>query len=320
MPPNQSLYLKAVQEMNSTLLDILITASGRYHEIAKDTIIFAFEEIFRKLKKAGDTHLEVYEGDNDCDGDCVERGKRGYALVGNHSRQYFILVINCDNRALNLIDTICSLKTDEPVDLGEEISIYFAFDMVQRFNPDTDFLMKYSRCQMALDAMKSYHGMTIDSSIIRPWVDEHRTLFRSFTFDDNSFYKSFQPFWSLFFNLSILIEDLDKAAEVIEALGAFQEGKNVSDSEMVLWLYTYEELNSSLTSIGIEDPNLDFLKAGIYTNLPFKIDEEEYRDHIRFKDLYTEYSCQAYEHYPEGHVYDIGESQFEPIAKKLGLI
>jgi len=160
MSPTHSLYLKAVQEMNSTLLDILLTASGRYHEIAKDTIILTFEEIFRKLKRAGDTHLEVHEGDNNCYGDCIERGKRGYAMVGNHSRQYFILVINCDNRALNLIDTICSLKIDEPVDLGEEISIFFAFDMVQRFTPDTDFLMKYSRCQMALEAMKSYHGMT----------------------------------------------------------------------------------------------------------------------------------------------------------------
>lgn len=320
MPPTHSLYLKAFRELNTTLLDILITASGRYHEIAKDTIIFTFEGIFRKLKKAGDTYLEIHEGDNDCDGDCVERGTRGYAMVGNHSRQYFILVINCDNRELNLIDTICSLKTDEPVELDEKISIYFAFDMVQRFNPHMDFLMKYSRCQMALDAMKSYHGMTMDSSIVRPWVDEYRSLFKSFTFDDNSFYKSFQPFWSLFSILSNLIKDLDKVAEVIEALGAFPEGKNVSDSEMVLWLYTYEELNSSLTSIGIEDPNLDFLKAGIYTDLPFKIDEEEYRDHIRFMDLYTEYSCQASEHYSEDLVYDIGESKFEPLVKKLGLI
>lgn len=116
------------------------------------------------------------------------------------------------------------------------------------------------------------------------------------------------------------IDSLDKSAEVIEVLDTFPEGKNVSDSEMVLWLYTYEELNSSLTSIGIEDPDLDFLKAGIYTNSPFKIDEEEYRDHIRFKDLYTEYSVQAYGHYSEDLVYDIGESKFEPLVKKLGLI
>jgi len=36
--PTLQLYLKAFHDMNSTLLDILITASGRYQEIAKDTI------------------------------------------------------------------------------------------------------------------------------------------------------------------------------------------------------------------------------------------------------------------------------------------
>lgn len=297
MTDKKSLIINAIQNMDSSMLDVLLDQSKVYQDVTKELFVEKMEAIFQNFKKGSDTFLFSHPGFC-CSDDCTNKGCSGYSFVGNHSQNHIDLIIDEDGGEVNDIFQCqeFAIKNQE-VDLKKRLFIKIMQDERADFKPSADFLIRSQKCRMAYDELMIYKDQVIGKELYIPWLEKYHALYKSFRMPP-IFYADFNRFHSLYGGLEELSDYLKTSDYFKGAIHEFQTINSIDELQLLKWLIKHEKMAGELILFLYDNIDFEFPERSEFFEVrDLKIRVADFKFIARFKFLFDEYYWDMYEKY-----------------------
>lgn len=187
------LILESFQNMNLSMLNVLLDDKRTYQEVVKAVFIEKLDKAFTRFKDNGDTQLWSYKGV--CNSTtCANKGCVGYAFIGNNSMHHLDLIFDELSDDVNDIYQCFTFDLiDKSVVTEDLIYINIKHDEEAGFKPSIDFLIKSQQCNLACDELLRLKNTIIYKEVYVPWIENHYKLYKSFDLPP-IFYTDFNKF------------------------------------------------------------------------------------------------------------------------------
>lgn len=197
--------LNAFSSMDAKELGELLNPDYTYQEVPLDTFLEKLEAVFRKLKKGGDTHLEILPG-HCCELSCnPELIRTAYRFVGNQTRNYlnfrFITEPTDDGKDHIIKDIfVCyALRCHEGKDwYGEKFSLEVYEDEKPGLHPSPEEIIYTEKALQAVSELMEDKEMLLVEEV-EAWLMKYQPTFDFILECDNLYL--FEAKWSGFFHL-----------------------------------------------------------------------------------------------------------------------
>jgi len=228
--------------MDIDLLRYYLKDKYTYQEATKEVFLEKIERIFEKHRVAGDTELWLYPGA--CAGtDCPNCGKKGYRLVGNHSKNYLNLIFEMNGDEITDIYSCSQFKSDiEVPDLGEKSSIDIDRDETANFPKPKSYWTRVNDAQEAYNEIVTQPPRKLSFEEIESWQGRYAGLYERL----GGFRLLLRPLkWSPFL---FLYYELNEIAEVVSpnldkiSQANREYNENWTEQELIDWVVAYEEI------------------------------------------------------------------------------
>lgn len=268
-----------------------------YGNATKEIFLNQFESIFEAHRNSGDTELMIFPGA--CVSlTCSNRGKSGYRLVGNHSKNYFNLIFEIDGDDITDIYACSEFKSDTKVKgLGTQADAYINVDDQIDFHQTPEYWAKVYAAQDAYNELVSQPLRKFNLQDVNYWLAKHADLYQRI-----GGYSVFKPpmkwdsFLSAYYSTRNLIQFVfDNLAEIRKANQLLKQVK--TEQETIDWLVKYE----AIAKRGSLDLYLEKINDGenIYYNKNnlFLFKGWEYLEVFQFHESYPKYNEPLLEKY-----------------------
>lgn len=228
--------------MDIDLLRYYLKDKYTYQEATKEVFLDKIERIFEVFRKAGDKELWMYEGV--CAGaDCPNCGKKGYRLVGNHSKNYLNLIFELNGDEITDIYSCSQFKSDiEVPDLGEKSSIDIDRDETANFPKPASYWIRVNAAQGAYNEIVTQPPRKLSFEEIESWLGRYAGLYeRLGGFRLLLRPLKWSPFLFLYYKLNEIAEvvspNLDKISQANR-----EYNENWTEQKLIDWVVAYEEI------------------------------------------------------------------------------
>ena len=211
-PTKVEMIIKAITEMNSTALEILLEDTKTYQDVPKELFLGKLEEIFLAHKNSGDDYLSSYPGK--CNAKCSlceNCGKTGFRFVGNHSNNYFDFIFELDGQNTNDIYNCSRFETTVTLEnLETKASLDFDEDEHASFVKTPEYLIKVTAAEKAFSEICTSPPQLLDFEQLSYWVDKHAIISEKIgAYDLFDPIMKWTPFTSLYSDLKRMKNYLD---------------------------------------------------------------------------------------------------------------
>lgn len=91
LPTGNELLFPFIQLMDIRQADAFLDNNRTYNDLEKTVFLQKLDAAFEQFKTSGDTFLKAFKGM--CNGKKCNRGCAGFTFIGNHSGNYFDMVV-----------------------------------------------------------------------------------------------------------------------------------------------------------------------------------------------------------------------------------
>jgi hypothetical protein len=177
-PTKAEHIIKAITEMNSAALEILLDDTKTYQDATKEVFLEKLEELFLAHKNSGDDYLISYPGK--CGAEyslCDNCGKTGYRFVGNHSNNYFDFIFELVGQNIRDIYDCSRFETPETIEnLESKANLDFDEDEKASFVKTPVYLSKVRTAREAFSEIITSPPQLLDFEQLSYWVDKYAVL------------------------------------------------------------------------------------------------------------------------------------------------
>lgn len=281
--------LKGIQEMNISMLEIVLNEEKTYMGAQKEFFIEKLEEVFNIMKEAGDTYLYRHKGF--CKGcDCPNYGCEGYSFNGNKSRYNLEFLVDETKHEVENIRSCSYFEVeDEDVKIDFTLRVDIMEDERVDFNRSPGYLLLAQRYRLAYEELYQYKEVIIGKEIYGKWLKKHKALFEPLSMFSPS-YRHRSLFFTLYKEFHKLNRFLSFSDRATQAIYDFSKLDLEKESELLRWLKNYEKEGSALVMfLYIDFDHRDPFKKTYFTVEGVKVKISDFIDVIRFYDLFGSY-------------------------------
>lgn len=293
----KQLILESFQNMNLSMLDVLLDDSRTYQNVVKNVFIEKLDTVFTRLKDKGDTHLLAFKGvciSKECD----NKGCAGYSFIGNNSKQHIDLIFDELSEDVNDIYQCFTFdRIDKSIVTEDLISFNIKFDEKADFKPSIEFLIKSNKCESAYNELLKYKDRIIDKDVYIPWLKKYYELYKSFDLPP-LFYRDQNNFHSLYYKITDLKNYLKVSNLAEEAVETFKTTINIDENYLLKWLTKFEQTGDKLTLFWYFDIELEQKEqCDYFTVNGLKIATFDFLFIAKFKCLFEDHYWNMLEKY-----------------------
>ncbi len=233
----------AFSKMDIGQLQILLDDNKTYQDATKETFLEKLQEIFIQFKKHEDT--ELFQCYGRCRSkECPNRGKSGYAFVGNKSNLYMKLIF--EETESDILDIYHCTEFSIPkqtlkLKKYSSLDIKIKKDEEATFKPSVNYSIKLQQCDSAIDELYNMVGDNLTRDVAIYWLEKHNELYHSMLPPALSDYMAFNSFKYLYYHL----KDLEEHQQFDEiSVKANKEFYNFSINNQLLllkWITKYRD-------------------------------------------------------------------------------
>ncbi|MCZ2129503.1 MAG: hypothetical protein LC109_04475 [Bacteroidia bacterium] len=261
----KDLIIKAFQEMDVSMLEVVLDDSKTYKGTTKQIFIEKIEAVFAEFKRNDDDKLLPYKGFCRSDS-CKHKGKSGYSFVGNNSRNCIDLIFEETEDDIDDIYNCSDFVTIENiVRFRIGASSFNSFirnsflnifeDEKVGFNPSVDLLINLQNCKLAIKELIQNQDEIIGYEIYSEWLSRRKHK-RLLLHKWKHSYSAIEEFESLYFGLNCYEKYYRLYREIAkEAVEEYERIDLTNEKELLRWLVKYEEI----------DENPDYRRLGFVT-------------------------------------------------------
>lgn len=294
MTNKKSQVLKAISEMNVSMLEVVLEENNTYQDADKSVFIDKISNVFDSLKAEKNTHLDPSYGS--CDSEiCTNRGCNGVAFVGNKSGSSLNLILVEGDNDYKDIYSCSNFKTkDKSITITKNYSLDIKADEKANFNPPNDKLKIFDDCKTAFSDIAKLKK-EFDSKVVLNWVEKHSWLFNEIRTDVYFlpyFYRSIDNFRDLYIDLKNLSKYYLLEIPCFEALSELQSLQSKDELLIQNLLKKYNNLRSDLSKFYVAFDSEDFLILNHVKNNNLnrlKIDKNDFINIMQFKSDFDKF-------------------------------
>lgn len=308
-----NLIVQSFQQMNLSLLDVLLDDNKVYNETTKEIFLEKIEEVFNTFKRYNCTELIPHIGF--CSGKhkwCKSgvQNCSGYTFRGKNSELYISFAFKTDEIVKFDLSLCCSMQNiDFDGDITFELGYKIYEDEKVNFLPTNEYIENTIYCLNILEDLNDYKTQIMDFEFCIYWLDKYRNLKKSFYDYNVSLYnfKLFDKLLSIYNSLDSLYNvlkyvDIVKVAcaeyenitNVFSRLSNNYENINIENiDELNTWNDKYYKLSHNKFGLDIKNCNVSFNdidKTDFIFIKDYKISFKELRFIIRFE--YYFFDCE----------------------------
>lgn len=307
----KGLFFKAITDMNSSLLEVLLDKTPICDKLRNDLFIERMEGVFNEFKKSKDTLLLPYKGY--CHNTTCKRKCKGYIYVGNNSKKQFHAI--CE-------ETEDAILNFQPFELSsEEISTKnveiipfprtYSVDEVD-YDGRYNFIIKQMNDAIS-ELIHDNDGYLTQHDYV-PWVEKYKWL--AYESKDVE-YKFDHVFFDVYRNVEELVQFLQQKDKVINALKEYELVSKMGEKELLKWLVKYEEYSIDVLIFMVDNFDCDVVNGYVPLIRDGKIFiyEHDFIEYDTFNALFNNIHSKKMDEYT---TYDDPEKMYEilPDEKK----
>jgi hypothetical protein len=296
--------IKAIAEMNITLLDVVLDDDRAYMDVSKELFLKKLNNEFEDLKGNGINKFEIIKK-----GTCAScyKGCGGYTFLTKNNDFLDLLFIENNNEIEDLF--LCSEFINEEK-LQKNNHIYFSFkeDEKENFNPTIELVNKQQEIKKAENEFKKFENTITDIELIISWFHKYEKFYNSIDIYEKLNYNFIASFSSIFINVSNIYDIIKFNSMASKAMSEFEKIKRENKFGIIDWLIKYEN-NELYVFYGYEildnwkTNNLIKLINSEYENVV--IDIKEYKQSIGFASTYSDlYYSYMEEYHPTKEIFE----------------
>ena len=273
--------------MDPEMLELVLDDERTYQDAAKPVFLEKLTAVFKKFRKAGDTHLIPHSGI--CTAAKCNFGCKGFSFVGNSSGKRLDLVFEEDERDYTDIYYCHDFQSDLPEgEYADKIYLGFGKDEEDIFVPTVKYLLQVKECEAAMADLMQHSGTVIGREIYEGWYHKYEELNNRLP---NMFqnYSGFDPFPYLMFDMQEILKTLALDITAKEGLKAFDSLDPNSETALLHWLVKYEKVGIAVPLFLIEygeDPGKGIPLSRVENIF---LDPKDYSHFLSFQELYNRY-------------------------------
>ncbi len=276
-------FLYYLERRDLEMLDLLLDEEASYFGVSKATFLEALTYIFNQVKLAGSPHAICIKK--------VSSAKNRYRISWFNDSDWLVIdILEKDSRIIEL-----KLAKKPPYYVEERNTFYLCFgdDELKDFKPSVEYLLEVQQYQKAYEELVRDEPVVMDLEDLQNWLSRHQALYEEAEQKTN--YAKPKPFRTLYFNMELLLEELELAPQAEYALNRF---RNMNKIDMEEWLdefnrlYYCETMGYELNFQEMNQPDAS-LKSTLYPNLYFK--GEVFFTILEFNERYMHYTRELYE-------------------------
>lgn len=236
MPIKKRIFFKAITEMNSSLLEVLLEELPICQNLRNALFIKRMENIFCEFKQNNDTCLHVYEGN--CHSSNCSKKCKGYIIVGNHSQKHIHFI--CEEKNFEIINlfplenalTSIYIKTEDEKSLSFP-QTYF----IDTFDYDGRYNNVIQQMDNAISELIHDNDGYLTQYNYMPWVEKYKWLAEE-SKDIKSKFK--HDFFEVYRKVEELTSFLQQKDKVINLLKEYDLINKMGEKEVLKWLVKHE--------------------------------------------------------------------------------
>lgn len=241
-------YFKTIlsyfQIMDIEKLRLYLKAEYHYQDTTKEIFLDKVETLFEGHRNSGDTELIIYPGICNADSKlCDGCGKKGYRLVGNHSKDYIDFIFIIEGEDIKDIFDCSNFKTDEEIiNLGYQGYIYINPEDKVTFDKSPEYWSKVNAALEAYSEIITIPSRIVDFEELSYWVEKHAAINEKI-----GSYDVFRPRmkWSRFSMLYAELKEIRKY--ILENQNDFKIAKieyenHTNEEQQIQWVIKFETL------------------------------------------------------------------------------
>jgi len=297
------IIIRAIKEMNTDLLDLVLDNKNSYLDVAKDIFLKELSNKFTLLKNEGVIEFKrVSKGTcQKCNLNCS-----GFTFL-TEKNHYLDLIIEEKENKITDITQCLAFKNEEEITKEKNIFLYFKKDIRSSYVPTSQHVFQQQGIEKVELEFKEFENQIIDLEIIENWLGKWSKLFNSVKYMDfdYSFICSFQ---STYFVAQYILSLKKEKLLAEKALFEFNSVKISNDIEVINWLIKYKEnqiyyalssftktKNWNETNFVIFENQEDFFNYGLKYYENIIIDIRGYKNSIEFGEIYSKYYHEFYD-------------------------
>lgn len=287
-----SSLIKAISEMNSKALELILEDDVSYQDTTKSIFLQKLKTLFQDFQKE-DNKLIAYQGKCNYK-ECSNTNKNGFCFMGNKSGRYINFIV--EENENGSIKDICTCHdfcpNEKVIDKNKEKMSYFIFfDERVDFVLSPDYIYSNNKSISAIKELKQFNDAEISKEDIISWVKNYEDLYNTMDFAD-MFYKNLVPFYECYGHILKIYEFLLIEEEASIALQEFAS-VNVDDEITVLrWLVKFEHLHYKLILLHPNIVSEESMKSGkiiLYKDFTIYFKTEMLKNCISLEELFDKY-------------------------------
>jgi tRNA(Ser,Leu) C12 N-acetylase TAN1 len=296
MTSKKELIIKAISEMNVSLLEVLLDDNQTYQGATKETFIEKIDEVFEQFKKSKDTMLSPFSGI--CKSkSCENKGCTGLAFIGNVSNISMALILDETETDLNDIYNCSSFKIkDKTIKPVENFRIDIKYDEKDSFNPTSEKLQFFRECKKAFNEITNSNNEILTKDKLVEWIEDYYWVREEFknNIDYLPFlYRSIDNFRDLYNDLDNVVKHIPFEIPTFKAMVEFQNIDVTNERELLSWLVTHEDLRNDLSKLHNPFDSCGVIKMNylkIHKQPKIRVDLADFSNIIQFKNDFDKHN------------------------------
>ena len=257
-----SSLIKAISEMNSKALELILEDNVSYQDTTKSIFLQKLKEVFKDFQKE-DHKLIPYVGK--CNShECTNKNKKGIAFVGNKSGRCINFIIEENEDGLVKDIYTCSVFcTNEDVinENKRKLDITVYNDEKVNFTPSSSYNYLKNKSITALNEIKQLNDCEISKEQIITWIKSYEELYNSMNWINN-FYKHHYSFYWLYYHINEIYKFLLIENEAKIAIDEFKYINLDNEIDLLKWLVKFEHFHYNLILLHPNIVTEESLKSG----------------------------------------------------------
>lgn len=231
---NNDLIIQSIEQMNLSLLDVLLDDNKIYNETTKQIFLEKIEKIFKVFKRYNNTELITHIGF--CSG--TNQGCKtgvincsGYTFRGNNSKLYISFAFIYDDIDIVDLRPCCSMQNiDFEADDTFKLSYRIFEDEKVNFLPNDNYNNQTTYWLSVLEDLHDFKTQIMDFNFCNFWLEKYRIPLYSY----DLYYYDFKLFYKLI-SIYNSLDSLYKALSFVDILQvACAEFENIIDVNSII--------------------------------------------------------------------------------------
>lgn len=297
MTSKKPLIIKAISEMNISLLEVLLDDNQTYQGATKETFLEKMDEVFEQFKKSKDIVLSPFAGF--CKSkSCENKGCTGLAFLGNVSNISMDLIFDeADNNFKDIYRCSKFKINDKSIEPIGNYRIDVMYDEKSNFNPTPERLKIFQECKKAFNEIIKSNNITLTKDSLLKWIDDYywvREELKNNTCFLPFIYRSIDNFRDLYNDLNNVVKYIQFEIQAFNALADIQKIDFFNKNELWNWLVTYENLRYDLSKLVVPFDSYGIVKMNylrIRKQPKVRIDLADFSNIMQFKNDFDKYNA-----------------------------